>query len=174
MLLSALGPLTFSSWFPNPAGPLVKSPFVKLSPELLSPLGTLSHGRGQERQKGNQVSKSQVGDGGSLGWGRDSGDAARETGLGVHCGLLRNDSGHQHRGDCLQDRQWDVGALFSFLILSSSRATSSSYAASRLVSLHFGSSLPLSLVTRFPGGPHTSEGPEALCYVDVSFSMVLS
>lgn len=90
------------------------------------------------------------------------------------CGLLRNDSGHQHRGDCLQDRQWDFGALFSFLILSSSQATSGSYAASRLLSLHFGSSLPLSLVTRFPGGPHTSEGPEALCYVDMSFSMVLS
>lgn len=82
MFLSALG-------FPNSADPLVKSPFVKLSPELLSecqmlPLGTLSHGRGQERQKGNQVLKSQVGDGGSLGRGGDSGDAARETGLGVH------------------------------------------------------------------------------------------
>lgn len=88
-LLSALGPLTFSSWFPNSADTLVKSPFVKLSPEPLSecqmlPLGTLSHGWGQERQKGNQVSKSRVGDGGSLWRGRDSGDALREAGLGVH------------------------------------------------------------------------------------------
>lgn len=88
-LLSALGPLTFSSWFPNSADTLVKSPFVKLSPEPLSecqmlPLGTLSHGQGQERWKGNQVSKSQVGDVGSLGQGRDSGDAVREAGFGVH------------------------------------------------------------------------------------------
>lgn len=68
---------------------------------------------------------------------------------------------------------WDFGTLYSFLILSSSRATSF-YAVSRHMSLHLGSSLPLSLVPGFPRGPHTSEGPEALCYVDVSFSMVLS